>query len=147
LRAPSSICQVPARPLRTFGATGLPENTFLRSLRVRQSRTAPCPHSGLLAAIICELRSRSSFEFRRLETFLSCRRANDRCASECKMKTVSQPSAEAEFGEHPEPGEFPESRPSVSRRHGSGSRSGESRCGAFITPGHGLTGGSRGTLI
>jgi hypothetical protein len=40
-----------------------------------------------------------------------------------------------------------ESRPSVSRSHGSGSRSGESRCGAFIDSEHGLSGADRGTLI
>src|SRR5439155_6968411 len=40
-----------------------------------------------------------------------------------------------------------ESRPSVSKSHGSGSWSGESRCGAFIAPEHGLTDADTGTLI
>ena len=40
-----------------------------------------------------------------------------------------------------------ESRPSVSRSHRSGSRSGESRCGAFIDSEHGLSDGDRGILI
>jgi len=40
-----------------------------------------------------------------------------------------------------------DSRPSVSKSHGSGSCSGETRCGAFIPSEHGLTEAEAGTFI